>query len=175
MGSNAERAEPINSTHKARLVASIVCAIHSLGVTPCHNACGGEAWKSISPGESIPASLGSLGNLQVLDLSKNQLTGAIPTALGSLSRLTSLALSNNSLTGNVPSALGNLTKLTNLDLSTNRMSGLISLQVARSLGVFESQSPCSLAGNRDLRFGTDPGSRAADLNHDGSICLLPVP
>ena len=53
----------------------------------------------------IPTELGSLANLQSLDLSDNQLTGTIPTELGSLANLQELYLGGNLLTGCVPDGL----------------------------------------------------------------------
>ena len=43
--------------------------------------------------------LGSLSNLETLDLAGNQLTGEIPTELGNLSNLQGLWLHGNRLTG----------------------------------------------------------------------------
>ena len=53
----------------------------------------------------IPTELGSLTNLQYLNLSDNQLTGGIPTELGDLVNLQSLYLGGNRLTGCVPDGL----------------------------------------------------------------------
>ena len=74
---------------------------------------------------TIPAELGSLGELEYLYLSGNQLTGAIPTALGNLSSLTALDLSNNRLTGSIPVAFGDLWSLRDLFLDQNQLSGTI--------------------------------------------------
>ena len=53
----------------------------------------------------IPTELGSLANLEWLDLSDNRLTGVIPTELGNLSNLQELYLGGNLLTGCVPDGL----------------------------------------------------------------------
>ncbi|CAB4306887.1 unnamed protein product [Prunus armeniaca] len=62
---------------------------------------------------SIPASIGKLGVLQVLDLSQNQLSGVLPRELGNLSNLESLLLFRNSFVGNIPHELGRCKKLVN--------------------------------------------------------------
>ena len=73
----------------------------------------------------IPAELGNLAMLTVLNLSSNELQGEIPPELGNLSQLTSLILSGNQLTGEIPSSLGNLSQLTSLLLAINQLSGQI--------------------------------------------------
>ena len=79
---------------------------------------------------SIPTELGSLTNLEILDLSNatsgdpdNQLSGGIPSELGDLNNLTTLDLSGNSLSGGIPSELGDLNNLETLNLSDNSLSG----------------------------------------------------
>ena len=64
----------------------------------------------------IPTELGSLTNLQYLNLSDNQLTGGIPTELGNLTNLQSLYLGGNRLAGCVPDGLR--------DVPNNDVAGL---------------------------------------------------
>ncbi|KAG6574001.1 Piriformospora indica-insensitive protein 2, partial [Cucurbita argyrosperma subsp. sororia] len=71
----------------------------------------------------IPASLGSLPNLQSLILLQNGLVGEIPESFGDLIRLKRLVLSGNSLTGPIAPNLGRLSELLILDLSRNFLSG----------------------------------------------------
>ena len=59
---------------------------------------------------SIPASLGDLTNLEILYLWGNELTGSIPD-LSHLTSLLQLNLSRNQLYGSIPASLGNLTNL----------------------------------------------------------------
>lgn len=72
---------------------------------------------------AIPAELGQLDSLQVLDLSYNDLTGEIPPELGQLASLQVLDLSHNDLTGEIPPEVVQLAGLRSLNLSHNRLSG----------------------------------------------------
>ena len=73
----------------------------------------------------IPPELGGLTHLQGLSLEDNQLSGTIPPELGGLTRLQRLALSGNQLSGTVPPELGGLTRLQYLGIATNWLSGTI--------------------------------------------------
>ena len=73
---------------------------------------------------TLPADLGSLTELNLLDLSGNQLRGQIPDVRG-LTILTSLNLGDNQLSGTIPDWLGSLTALQDLSLRDNRLTGPI--------------------------------------------------
>lgn len=93
----------------------------------------------VNLGGSIPAELGKLTHLRVLDLSENNLSRAIPAELGRLTRLLELRLADNYLGGNIPPELGGLTQLQRLDLANNLITGetpaelgqLVNLQTLR--------------------------------------------
>lgn len=59
----------------------------------------------------IPADIGRLGCLEILELNNNNFYGKIPSELGNCTELQALYLQNNYLTGQIPSELGNLTAL----------------------------------------------------------------
>ena len=91
----------------------------------------------------IPGELGSLSNLETLYLSFNELAGTIPAELGSLSNLESLNLSNNRLAGTIPAELGSLSKLESLNLSSNQLTG----PIPASLGGLANLERLSLSQN----------------------------
>ena len=69
---------------------------------------------------SLPAEIGQLTSLMVLELRGNQLT-SLPAEIGQLTSLEELNLSDNQLTS-VPAEIGQLTSLKELDLSDNQLT-----------------------------------------------------
>ena len=101
-------------------------------LTALYNSAGGASWTDKtnwgSPTEPLNTWFGveadSNGNVTVLELPGNNLSGTLPAALGSLTSLTTLDLSDNQLSGTIPD-LTALTQLQTLNLSDNQLSGTI--------------------------------------------------
>lgn len=74
---------------------------------------------------TIPASIGKLSSLEVLNVSFNQLSGEIPTELCNATSLKTIELFMNGLTGSIPSQINKLNKLEFLSLYNNLISGAI--------------------------------------------------
>nr|GEU45335.1 hypothetical protein [Tanacetum cinerariifolium] len=72
---------------------------------------------------SIPRSLCRRTALEVLNLSKNRLTGKIPKCLENLEQLRALIFSSNALSGEIPSSIGGNSLLSWLHLNDNKLTG----------------------------------------------------
>ena len=92
----------------------------------------------------IPMELGNLFNLEILLLHFNRLTGEIPKELGSLSNLEALVLSSNQLTGEIPEELGSLSNLRALTLDANQLTG----EIPTELGSLTNLELLALSANR---------------------------
>ena len=98
---------------------------------------------------TIPAALGRLEMLTVLNLHTNMLSGDIPD-LGGLTMLEGLYLSNNQLTGSVPAWLNEMAAMTDLWLWNNQLSGnLPDLSGMTSLDIAKLQNNMLTGGVPD--------------------------
>jgi Leucine-rich repeat (LRR) protein len=81
-------------------------------------------------------------NLEELNISSNNLTGALPSQIGKLKKLIILNAGNNQMTG-VPAEVGQLTNLEVLDLSNNQLTGL-----PNELANLKNLKTLNLSGNQ---------------------------
>ncbi len=89
----------------------------------------------------IPEDVFGKTNLEKLDVSDNQLTGAIQAEIRHLQNLKILNASNNQMTG-LPAEIGQLAKLEVLDLSNNQLTGL-----PYELGNLKNLKVLNISGN----------------------------
>jgi Leucine-rich repeat (LRR) protein len=95
--------------------------------------------------EKLPEYVLTKINLEELDISNNNISGALPAKIRHLQNLRVLNASNNKMTG-VPAEVGQLKKLEILDLSNNRLTGL-----PYELGNLKNLKTLNLSGNNYAR------------------------
>ncbi|KAK2633149.1 hypothetical protein EUGRSUZ_L00483 [Eucalyptus grandis] len=97
---------------------------------------------------NIPSEIRNLNKLKILDLSQNKLSGQIPESFGNLSMLIHLDLNSNNFRGSIPSSLKNCQNLLFMSLSTNNLSGYIPPEIMglSSLSIYLDLSQNSLIG-----------------------------
>ncbi|XP_055814348.1 receptor-like protein EIX2 [Solanum dulcamara] len=94
----------------------------------------------------IPDEITGLSALGTLNLSWNQLSGGIPEDIGSMQQLETLDLSSNHLSGSIPLSMTSITTLSYLNLSYNNLGGPIPSK--NQFGTFIN--PSSFEGNPEL-------------------------
>ncbi|KAK4433492.1 putative LRR receptor-like serine/threonine-protein kinase IRK [Sesamum alatum] len=115
---------------------------------------------------AIPAALGDFGSLQFLNMSMNSFLGSILADIGQLKKLSILELSYNKLNGSIPSELGGLSSLDEMRLEKNSLGGEIPL----SIGNCASLKSLYLAHNEIT--GSVPASLAKLSNlHIVDLCF----
>jgi Leucine-rich repeat (LRR) protein len=129
----------------------------------------------------IPPELGRCQNLQILNLSYNQLT-SIPNEIANIwdqqtnrTSLRELLLSNNALTGLIPTYFGKLFQLRVLDLSNNQLSGVMpprldSLRALEFIILFNNR----LTGSLPTTLGNLPNLRALNLSSNQLSGIIPA-
>jgi hypothetical protein len=116
--------------------------------------------------------------MEYLDLSGNNLTGALSSDIGEIASLKLLNLARNGFSGQMPSALNKLNSLEYLDLSHNKFVGEIPDKLPSSLNVFNvSYNELSGKVPENLRrfpmSSFRPGNEK--LNLGGSSVKGPIP
>ncbi len=105
----------------------------------------------------LPASIGDLANLTLIDAEYNQLTGAIPSELGDITNLSYINFHNNQLTGEIPSSLASLGRLVYLNLSENELTGDIPSEIGNIQTLMELHLCCNnFTGEIPSSFGGFP-------------------
>ncbi|KAL6995428.1 non-specific serine,threonine protein kinase [Sarracenia purpurea var. burkii] len=131
------------------------------------------SYNSIS-GE-IPREIGQLEGLQILELAGNYISGKIPTSIGNLAKLIQLDLSGNELVGSIPTSFGNFQKLLILDLSSNKLNGSIPKEILDlpSLSALLNLSKNFLTGPLPQEIGTLESVVAIDIS--GNLLSETIP
>ncbi|TPX53445.1 hypothetical protein CcCBS67573_g09704 [Chytriomyces confervae] len=101
---------------------------------------------------SEPPGLHQLSQLECLDLSQNQFSGALPAQLGSLTRLCKLYLGGNAFSGKVPNAWGCLKRLQECSVRGNKLNGLVPWDAVLRLRDLQT---LDLSGNSELSGRVD--------------------
>ncbi|XP_060670179.1 receptor-like protein EIX1 [Ziziphus jujuba] len=84
------------------------------------------------------------GSLLILSISHNRISGGIPASIGNNPDLEVIDLSNNNLTGIIPPSIGNCSFLKVLDLSKNNLFG----NIPASLGELSTLQTLHLSNNK---------------------------
>jgi Leucine-rich repeat (LRR) protein len=92
---------------------------------------------------TLATELGELRNVQYIDISNCCLTGTLPTSLQKLSKLVNLTLAGNGLTGPIPPDFQNLSSLKHMALNNNSLSS----EIPTTLGKLVDLESVDLSGN----------------------------
>ncbi|CAD6254567.1 unnamed protein product [Miscanthus lutarioriparius] len=107
----------------------------------------------------VPLWVGTLENLQGIDLVKNKFTGPIPSSLLNLSQLTMLLLDWNQFNGKIHLSFGNNKMLETLRISNNNLHGIVPNEIFRiptirqidlSVNNLDGQLPTEVGNARQL-------------------------
>jgi hypothetical protein len=125
-------------------------------------------------GELDPQSFSMLTNLRILKLADNYFTGEIPDCFHDMKLLKALDLSNNQLVGCLPRSMSKLGKLETLKIHSNNLTGLLNewLSDLKSLKTL-NLSKNSLSGNVDPLFECVE-LETLNLSHNDLYGILPL-
>jgi Leucine-rich repeat (LRR) protein len=105
--------------------------------------------------KELPKYVLDMKNLQVLDISDNNLEGALPAEIRFLENLTKLDASYNKMTG-IPAEIGQLSQLEELNFANNSITGM-----PLEIGNLKNLKVLNLSGNDYSEF--DLGKIKTDL------------
>ncbi|CAJ2659533.1 unnamed protein product [Trifolium pratense] len=112
---------PNNQSNNAEVVNNVTCNCSVAGDNFCHVLTIDLNGQSL-PG-TLPPELNKLRYLQIIDLSRNYLSGKVPKEWGTMTALIKISLHGNRLTGSIPVEIANISTLQILEVWTNQMSG----------------------------------------------------
>jgi Leucine-rich repeat (LRR) protein len=81
-------------------------------------------------GEPLPANVGLVKSLEILDLQGNNYTGPIPQSYDGLDKLQKLNLRVNKLSGVIPAFFGNYTALEELEMTESGVNGTVPVELS---------------------------------------------
>ncbi|KAL8140224.1 hypothetical protein V2J09_006245 [Rumex salicifolius] len=160
-----------NKTISEDIVSNVTCNCSFKNNTICRVT--QIQLKGLNISGVIPKEFASISKLQVMDLSRNYISGSIPTFLAKLP-LTKLALTGNQINGSIPNEIGELSTLEELVLEDNLLRG----QLPHTLGNLKSLKRLLLAANNFT--GTIPETfgnlkKLEDFRIDGSTLSGRIP
>ena len=127
---------------------------------------------------TLPADIGILTGLSVLDLRHNEFTGHIPDTISGLTQLNYLDVSYNNLNGLFPAAICDLKELTFLNMSYNEIGGRVpktgSCLNYTSSSFLSNPNMCGEGSKPDCPAGGRHGSRAPRSFSTGAILGLTI-
>jgi len=122
---------------------------------------------------TIPHDIGLLSQMEILNLTKNELQGSIPMSFGIMSSLTNIDFSFNFINGEIPKSFAMLLDLEFIDLSFNKIEGTDGISAFKDLPSLEElHLQYNLLGGNVGQFGNSESLRVIDLSFnaiDGSM------
>ncbi|KAG8068317.1 hypothetical protein GUJ93_ZPchr0005g16085 [Zizania palustris] len=134
----------------------------------------GNAFSGAIPPE-LPVSIGQMTLLEVMDVSRNQLSGGIPLEIGGAVALRKLLTRRNSLNGVIPPQIGNCRSLIALDLSENKLTGSIPVTIGNLISLqMVDLSQNKLNGTLPVELSKLASLRVFNVSHNMLSGSLPV-
>ncbi|WJX67809.1 hypothetical protein P8452_52245 [Trifolium repens] len=149
---------PNIKSNNSEVTNEVTCNCSVAGDNFCHVVNISLSGQSL-PG-TLPPELNKLRYLQIIELSRNYLTGTIPKEWGTMTNLVKISLHGNRLTGSIPAEIAKISTLQILEVWINQMSGnlppeLGNLTQIRTLRVssnnFTGELPVTLANLTTLQ------------------------